>query len=399
MKFRWNAIGALIVLIAIALLACAPSAVVQGLVGGLPTPTPTRFAVAVVNDATPTPTDSPTSTVLPTVSLTPDFTTTPTGSVLPLRSDLPALALRDWTRPANDNGRCIHFLPSGYFSARDFEIQIPRLKDLQMRWALVLYSDENQLKLAAPQFKAAGIIPIWRRFLRANQRYYNWDRDIQILKDNGLPPYLQLYNEPDLADEWDGREINREQWVAYFVNSAKDIYNAGGYVGLQTLDEDWVRAVIQAIKAQHGERLFGRMFFVPHPYGVNHPPNYTEDEVGVLGFRTFADVFQQEIGFVPPFIAGEGGWKYQSAEDTRFPPIDDKLHAQYHVELFRWFLDGKLSDGSGLPDYLFAFCPWLVASTTEIAAWYDSPSGTRALTISEIKKIPAFTRKFSWDKK
>ncbi|MBI5030345.1 MAG: hypothetical protein HZB51_07450 [Chloroflexi bacterium] len=406
MKIRLNAVGAILVLIGAASLACSPSMVLQGLIGGEPTPLPTRFAIAVNPESTSTivPDDSSTPVSLPTVDLipnaTPTITATATPAPLPLRTDLPALTLRDWPRPANDNGRCIHFLPNGYYSPRDFEIQIPRMKDLQMRWVLAIYSDENQLKIAAPQFKAAGIIPIWRRFMRANQRYYAWDRDIQILKDNGLPPYFQLYNEPDTVEEWaEGHEINRDQWVSYVVNAAKDIYNAGGYVGLQTLDEEWLRAVLQTVKARKGEALFGRMFFVPHPYGVNHPPNYTEDEVGVLGFRIFADVFQQEIGFVPPFVAGEGGWKYKSAEDNRFPSIDNKLHAQYHVALFRWFLDGKLADGSPLPDYLFAFCPWLLAAGNETAAWYDSFEGERTLTISEIKKIPIFTRKFSWDKK
>ena len=157
MKSRWNIFGALIVLSAIALLACSPAVVVQGILGGASTQTPTRFAIAVQSDATPTlvSTDTPMPTVIPTVNLIPDSTATPVVPVLPLRTDLPALALRDWPRPANDNGRCIHFMPSGYFSARDFEIQIPRLKDLQMRWVLAIYSDENQLKLAAPQFKAA----------------------------------------------------------------------------------------------------------------------------------------------------------------------------------------------------------------------------------------------------
>ena len=313
--------------------------------------------------------------------------------------ELPAMTLRDWPRPANDNGRCIHFLPTGYFSARDFEIQIPRMKDLQMRWVLAIYSDENQLRLAAPQFKAAGIIPVWRKYLRAYQRYYAWDRDIQIMKDAGLPPYIQIYNEPDTGEEWDGREINRDQWIAYAVQTAKDVYNAGGFVGIQVLDEDWLLRLLQTIKAQKGERLFTRMFFVPHPYGLNHPPSYTEDDNGVVGFRVFANVFQQETGFVPPFIAGEGGWKFKATDDNRFPIIDDKLHAQYHVEVFRWFLDGKLSDGTPLPDYLFAFCPWILAGQMEGAAWYDSFEGTRTLTIADVKKIPIFTRKFTWDKK
>jgi hypothetical protein len=107
------------------------------------------------------------------------------------------------------------------------------------------------------------------------------------------------------------------------LREAKDVYNAGGYVGIQVLDQDWLRAVIASVKAQKGERLFGRMFFVPHLYGLNHPPNYVADPAGVLGFRTFVPLFQQAIGFVPPFIAGEGGWKFAAGDDNRFPLIDD----------------------------------------------------------------------------
>ena len=391
-----------ILALAVVGLACSPSLVLQGILGDSATPTRVAGVITIppttVAPVTLTPSVTASRPITPTAPTTP--TIVPTAApVLPLRTDLPAMTLRDWPRPANDNGRCIHFLPTGYFSARDFEIQIPRMKDLQMRWVLAIYSDENQLRLAAPQFKAAGIIPVWRKYLRAYQRYYAWDRDIQIMKDAGLPPYIQIYNEPDTGEEWDGREINRDQWIAYAVQTAKDVYNAGGFVGIQVLDEDWLLRLLQTIKAQKGERLFTRMFFVPHPYGLNHPPSYTEDENGVVGFRVFANVFQQETGFVPPFIAGEGGWKFKATDDNRFPIIDDKLHAQYHVEVFRWFLDGKLSDGTPLPDYLFAFCPWILAGQMEGAAWYDSFEGTRTQTIADVKKIPIFTRKFSWDKK
>ena len=406
MRIRLNVVGAIGVLMMVALLACSPSVVLQGLIGGssTQTPLPTRVASAVTPSDTatipPTAVLSSTPITSPSPLATLDTAPSPTAPpVLPLRTDLPALALRDWPRPANDNGRCIHFLPTGYYSQRDFDVQIPRMKDLQMRWVLALYSDLNQMRLAATQFKAAGIVPIWRFSMRSYQRHFDWSQEVQILKDVGLPPYFQLYNEADSGAEWDGRDVNEAQWVNNFVQTAKDVYNAGGYVGLQVLDPDWVRAVIREIKTEKGDRIFGRMFFVPHSYALNHPPSYTEDENGVLGYRYYLDVFQQELGFIPPFIVGEGGWKYHATDDNRFPIIDDKLHAQYHVELFNWFRTGVVSDGQPLPDYLFAFCPWILAGQMEGAAWYDSFEGERTLTIAEVKKIPIFTRKFSWDKK
>lgn len=413
MKKRSNAVGVMIALTIIALLACSPQMVLQGLVSGMSTETPNRLAqvspsplptlfasFTTLPSVTAVPSPSLAAQVVPSATSLPIATPAPTAApVLPLRDDLPALALRDWPRPANDNGRCIHFLPTGYYSARDFEIQLPRMVDLQMRWTLALYSDENQLKLAAPKFKAAGIIPVWRRMLTANQKYYNWDRDIKILSDAGLPPYFQLYNEPGNPDEWPDKEPNFDQWSDTFVTTAKDLYNAGGYVGLQVLDTDELRTVINKIKARKGDRIFQRMFFIPHAYALNHPPNYTEDEIGVLGFRMFADVFQKEVGFVPPFIVGEGGWKIGEAQDDRFPKIDDTTQPKYYVELFNWFRPpGKLSNGEPLPDYLFAFCPWLVAGQTTAGAWYDSFEGERTALIKAVTKMGTFTRKFSWDK-
>jgi hypothetical protein len=415
-----NSIIALTALVIIAVLACSPTVIARDILGDRSIAASTN-TLASSSPAAQAPTLGATLTSEPNPMLSFQATVTQTiqtaqpsatqatqvspantpGPILNLRDDLPPIALRDWPRPTNDNGRCIHFLPTGYYTQRDFDIQIPRMKDLQMRWVLALYSDENQLRLAASQFKAAGITPVWRKSMRAYQSYLSWGRDIQIIKDAGLPPYMQIYNEPDVEAEWDGREVDRDQWVASFLQSARDVYNSGGYVGLQVLDEAWLSAVIQAIKDRKGERLFGRMFFIPHSYGLNHPPTYVEDENGVLGFRLFADIFQKEIGAVPPFIVGEGGWQYKATDDNRFPIIDDKLHAQYHAAVFRWFIDGKLSDGKPLPDYLFAFCPWILAGQLQGAAWYDSFEGERTQTIQEVKKIlPAnAVRKFSWDKK
>ncbi len=411
MKDRLNIGGAIIALVVVALLACSPQTVLVGITGENATQTPTtQIALASTPALVPTtalsiatttpPALAPTAlpNAAPTTAPTPSNTPAP---VLPLRDDLPALALRDWPRPANDNGRCIHFFADRInYTPRDFQIQIPRMKDLQMRWVLAIYTDENQLRLAAQQFKAAGIVPVWRRMLQSYQRSYDWDRDIKILNEFGLPPYFQLYNEPNNPDEWGGHDVNMDQWVDNFISTAKDVYNAGGYPGLQVIDTDLQRKVIERIKAVKGDRLFQRMFFVPHSYALNHPPSYAEDENAVLGFRMYADVFQQELGFVPPFIVGEGGWKIGENQDDRFPKVDDALEAKYYVELFNWFRPpGALSGGEPLPDYLFAFCPWLLASNTTAGAWYDSFEGERSAVIQAVKEMGTFTRKFSWDKK
>lgn len=343
----------------------------------------------------------------PTVASAPVVTATATLTpVLPVAApappsmrlaDLPAIALPDWPRPANDNGLCIHNTAVAYNDEAEVDLQISRLQSMNMRWTLVHYGDEQQLLKAAPRYRDAGIMVVWRKNVRPYDRYYDWGRDVQLLRDLGVEPYMQIYNEPSLPAEWDDKPIDQALFIENFIDAAEQVYNAGGYVGIQFVSDDWLLAALREIKARGGERVFERMFLVPHPYGLNHPPDYTADPNGVLGFLHQARLVEQEIGFVPPIIAGEGGWKWNATDDRNFPPIDATLHRDYHVELFNWFRTGVLSNGEPLPDTLFAFCPWLLSDRGDDSAWFDSFAGERTLTIEGVKAIPAFERRFSWE--
>ncbi|RLC78969.1 MAG: hypothetical protein DRI61_08860 [Chloroflexi bacterium] len=306
--------------------------------------------------------------------------------------------LPDWPRPPGDNGRGVHFLGTPYYSDEDLDRNVARIKELGLKWCVVVYGDEIQLERAARRFKAAGIYVIWRKMVRPFQRYYDWGRDIKIIQEIGLPPYMQVYNEPSLPAEWEGHPIDEQLFIENLLYAVRDVYNNGGYVGLQFLNRQWLVDALRAIKERKGERIFNRMFFVAHSYGLNHPPDYAQDENAALGFLIYADIFQQEIGFVPPIIVGEGGWKIGSDEDNRYPPIDEKRHRDYHIEVYNWFCTGQLSNGQPLPDYLFAFCPWLIAAKLDDRAWYDSFAGDRNLLIEALKNMPSCERKFSWER-
>lgn len=306
--------------------------------------------------------------------------------------------LKTWPRPGGDNGRGMHFLQTHQFDSIEAQRQVNRLEQLGVRWALVTYAGHDQLVRTAPIFQAAGITVVWRPFIRPYETYDGWARDVEFLRSRGLAPYLQLYNEPGLAQEWDNdRPVDRETYWRNLLPAVRQVYDAGGYVGLQLINPDWLRQTLQTLQAQGLNDTFDRLFFVPHLYGLNHPPAYAEDINGVLGFREFAGVFEAEIGFVPVMIAGEGGWRPGEAQDNRYPAISAELHRDYHLAVFDWFRTGTLSNGEALPDYLFAFCPWLISDPADPAAWFDSLAGDRTLTIEAVATMPAFERKFSWD--
>jgi sugar lactone lactonase YvrE len=307
--------------------------------------------------------------------------------------------LKTWPRPEADNGLGIHFLQLHQYDAIEAQGQVNRMKRLGMRWSLVHYADHEQLVRIAPIFQEAGISVIWRPFVRPHGTYPSWVEDVEFLRSRGLAPYIQLYNEPSLAQEWDnGQPVDQERFMSNLLPAAQQVYNAGGYIGLQFVEPDWLRGTLRRMKAQGMRNEFDRLFFIPHLYGLNHPPEYDEDINGVLGFREFAKVFEEEIGFVPVMIAGEGGWRPGEAQDNRYPAISEALHRDFHLAVFDWFRTGRLSGGEALPDYLFAFCPWLISDPHDPAAWFDSDTGDRTLIIEAVEAIPPFRREFSWDK-
>lgn len=358
-----------------------------------PSATPTSTPVAARIE--PTKSSSPTA-MTPTSTMV--VTPTSSGERLTLKSQ-PPLALRDWPRPIGDNGLGIHFLGDAYYSEGELDRQIARMVEMRMKWTVVVYGDEIQLEKAAKRLQAAGIMAVWRKMLRPNEAYFGWERDVSLLQRLGMAPYMQLYNEPSLPEEWDGKPADRALFLKNLLQASRDVYNAGGLVGWQFVNQDWLISAIRELKARQGEAIFNRMFFVPHSYGLNHPPDYTEDVNSVLGFLVFAEIYQKEAGKLPPMVVGEGGWKYKATDDDRFPKVDDNLHRNYHLVVFNWFRAGKLSNGQALPDYLFAFCPWILSGKLEGSAWYDSFEGDRVLTINAVKSLSPFVRKFSWDQR
>ena len=323
--------------------------------------------------------------------------------------------LSGWPRPQADNGWGLHFLPLAAFDDLPLDLFLYHMQELDLRWATVYYEDEATLHRAARKFRQAGIIVIWRPKLRPYEPYPAWriERDLAILREFDMPPYLQLYNEPALAQEWDGRSPDPDLYLHHVLAAADAVYRAGGYIGVQDVDVASLTRLLNVVKADK-PYLLREMFFLPHCYGSNHPPDYPYDllnrqttgstidndyNASVLCFLRFAQVWQETAGFIPPMIMSEGGWATSTLEDDRYPRLTPELHRDYHQAMFDWFRSGQLSHGQPLPDYLFAITPWLVNGGGQLhfeeAGWFYSPlTGSKYLTIEAIRNIPPFGRTF-----
>jgi hypothetical protein len=144
--------------------------------------------------------------------------------------------------------------------------------------------------------------------------------------------------------------------------------------------------------------------FIPHPYGLNHPPSYQEDDSAFLGFLWWEKKAKELLGFVPPMIAGEMGWCIGASEDNRYPVVTPELHAQYAKQAYESFRTALLPNGQPLPDYLIACCWWVLGASIvhldgrfEAAAIYKADGSRLEQFVSAVKSIPPFVRKFSWD--
>lgn len=324
-----------------------------------------------------------------------------------------ALPLKDFPRPPNDNGRGIHFgLDVSPDSLANF---IPRCVELGIKWILFYAGDEMQGEKCAVAAWQAGIMPVIRPKCKIDGGAPNWSAFVQNIKQHNIPAYIQIYNEPGDNREWRGERTPREYegiFARNFAGAATQVYEAGGYPGIQILGYDEIKAAADAVKFNGQTKIWDRAWFSLHNYGVNHPPNYPydevsqkdhpratilDDDVSVIDLIEFAKWMYDLIGFVLPMIGGEGGWIYGSEEDRRYPKCNPPYHEQFHVEMFEWFRKGVLSNGQPLPDYLFSVAPWILAGFGEAEAWIGGVLGDKTATLNAVKSIPPFVRKFSWD--
>ena len=290
-------------------------------------------------------------------------------------------------RPPGDNGLGIH---AGLELLDETIAQdVLWMKAMRIHWATVAYTNEEAMLKAARALWAEGIMPICR-WVGTIGKTYDFARDARLLIENGIPAYIQIFNEPSDDREWkDGIPADYiEKWANLWALKAGEVMAVGGLPGLQCLHPEELAAVFAILPPDN--HVWDKAWFCSHNYGLNHPPDWKEDYWGVLGWEVFAEMFSQYLGgYVPPIICGEGGWLYKASNDDRYPIVDDKLHAQYHNEMYRWFLGGNLSDGSPLPDYLFAVCPWILSGPSD-EAWFGWTE--RVQTIQAVQAIPEFVR-------
>ena len=321
--------------------------------------------------------------------------------------------LASFPRPKDDNGKGLHFVLDA--SQGNIDGYGPYLQKFGIKWTTVYNgSQEVVVRVAKQLYDKYGIVSVLR--YDARQEYPHNPSDFafvaQLAIKAGIPPYVQVYNEPEI--EWGDpiyskpppgqkRRIVKsapQNFADYWGSRAQAVVDAGGFPGLQILSPDYLNPVLSGAS----DAIKQKMFFCLHNYGANHPPNYPynigktvmEDDTAVLRFLEYAKWFKDAWGFVPPMIGGEGGWLFQNHDDTTYPAIGMPNWGTWNMEMFHWFKTGVLSNGEPLPDYLFSVTPWLLyASNWYSDSWVDGMNAElKKPFLDTLADDPLYVRQF-----
>jgi len=260
-----------------------------------------------------------------------------------------------WPKPPNDNGVGIHF---GSVPMRYIEQYLPLLKELHIKWAVLCDESPDLIGHASTRLLQEGIMPVARPDTKIDA-HPNFANKARWCKT----PYIQVFNEPGDVREWDhGRP--RESWAIFvekWIAKAHQVRSVGYKPGLQVMNPDELRWMLLHMGARGEKDLWPDMWLALHLYPSHECfPACTEHEDDVLGFLRYAKVCEEIMGFIPPMVVTETAWTYGTAEDR----------ARWMVNVYDWFKYGKIYysrpntegilEDMPLPDYLFAFCPWIL---------------------------------------
>ncbi len=347
--------------------------------------------------------------------------------------------LADYPRPANDNGRGVHYAPTILGQpAGMVDFFVDEMVAMNIKWVKIMQGDVPKIEhqYLVERLVANNIEPVIRIYKPYNEPYEH----LGPMVESALPlgaHYFELYNEPNIGGfpgGWRaGEAISVDRILELWLPAAEAIHNAGGYVGLPTLapggaydDMKFLREFLQKLAGTKRTDLLERAWIPLHNYFLNHPFDYPTDQVNLWGvrlndeeiarrglspdqvkainkarinaknpggyyvgdtihedsngfykFNAYAQIFHDQFGFYIPIITTEGGPLAGDAQDPRYPAVTDDDVTELTLQAYHTMLDDA-------PAYYFAYMPWLMANSAgghwdgawEGAAWYKVDGST-----------------------
>lgn len=160
---------------------------------------------------------------------------------------------------------------------------------------------------------------------------------------DACPLYIEVWNEPNLPDEWSGAPSPAE-YAAFFVQVARAIREIGDrrirvLNGALALNPEFMEQLCRE------EPAFAAAFdvYAGHPYPMNLPPGINHhDGTAPRDARLVFDAYFHELLALekfglrgPPVMLTETGYDLGNRVYRDWPMIDDDLRADYMMRAFR----------------------------------------------------------------
>jgi hypothetical protein len=236
--------------------------------------------------------------------------------------------------------------------------------------------------------------------------------------------------------------------VELWILAAREVHAGGGLPSLPPLagggtvdDLVFLRDFLEEVRARGQADLLPGAWIPVHNYFLNHPLDYPTDPVNVADaplteaeiagrgltpeeaeainqaraiaklpraeggfwvgntiaedsnaftkFEAYAEIFYNRFGYHLPLIGTEGGAILGSAEDPRYPSVNETDLTERTLAAYHFMLDQA-------PPYFFAHTPWLLANNAgghaderfEHAAWYKDREGATLPLVEALKGDP-----------
>ncbi len=293
------------------------------------------------------------------------------GAPIYVRADAFApLALSSFPRPTGDNGRGLDWFPTTRQSRAVVDRFVPELTAMKIRWVVVLQGmhdwDLITNDYLIERLHAAGIMTVMRIDRQVGPM--DWPRLGWIVaryRERGVR-YFQIYNEPNVDEEWGtGDPQTPDRFVSFWVQAAEIVAANGGYPGFSPMsaqDDDsdlaYFQASLEELERLGRYDLMNLMWVAVHNYGdIAGGDGKALD--GFFRYRAYDAIAKQVLGGTLPIIATEGGLGDAEATAQQIGSMYDYIERRREPQLL-------------------AFAPWLIGNSVgggsdtrwELAAWF-----------------------------
>jgi hypothetical protein len=275
------------------------------------------------------------------------------------------MALDDFPRPPADNGRGLHWIPTGAQSAAVVDRFVDEARAMRIAWVTFLNDDASigANDYLVRRLVEAGIMPVMRVYT-PNGRPIRGDLGAMVSHYRALGVrYFQLYNEPNNSAENEGGAPDPERYVQRWSDAARLVLLSGGLPGFGALspggdadDLGFLDAAVAALERRGQVHLLDCAWLALHNYAFNRPIDYAGDRHAYLGFRLYDDIIRRRLGRPLPMIGTEGGTHLGVAFDPTYPPVDEARQVELVLDGYRY-----LQRPEREPFY-FAASYWVIAN-------------------------------------